>query len=204
MSDRRTAFRDGITRVKNDYRKASDDLVRRLKKLTPEEFLRQSPRIFDGLTLDQYRDVVATIAPQVDLPAAGANEADAAKKRLGGLTTWWRNQSAWTKSTIATIIVTAIFSVVGVITPHAFKWTLSRLEVVRPAVVTTWPVCKRLSRYTDGCVYYPVQDLNWDWVAWKLNLPVEVLRRNNPDLQQQWIPARAQLVIWRERGRLEN
>lgn len=204
MPDRRTTFRENVARIETDATKASDGLVRRLKKLTPEEFLRQPPRVFNQLKLDQYRDIVATIAPRVRLPASDTNDVSKNKKRDFALKTWWRERSALARSMIAMTIVSAIFSVAGITVPLAAKWTLSRMEVVRPTVTAKWPVCKRLSEYTDGCVYYPTQDLNWDWVAQKLNIPPEILRRTNRHLPSQWIPANAQLVVWRERGRLED
>lgn len=204
MPDRRTTFRENVARIETDATKASDGLVRRLKKLTPEEFLRQPPRVFNQLKLDQYRDIVATIAPRVRLPASDTNDVSKNKKRDFALKTWWRERSALARSMIAMTIVSAIFSVPGITVPLAAKWTLSRMEVVRPTVTAKWPVCKRLSEYTDGCVYYPTQDLNWDWVAQKLNIPPEILRRTNRHLPSQWIPANAQLVVWRERGRLED
>lgn len=204
MSDRRTAFRGDVARIKKDANAASGDLVRRLKKLTPEELLRQSPWIFDRLTLDQYRDIVAAIAPQVDLPAADAEEAADAKMQRHSLTTWWRERSVLAKSMIATIIVSAVFSVTGIVVPFAYKWRLSRMEVVRQTTPADWPMCRRLSPTTDGCVYRAAQNLNWDGVAQKLDLPAEILRRNNRHLPPEWIPANTQLVIWRERGRLED
>lgn len=203
MPDQRTAFRQNVARIKADATKASDDLVQRLKKLTPAEFLRQPPQIFNQIKLNQYRDIVATIAPEVRLPVPDT-EVSATKARRFALKTWWRERSALTQSIIVTVIVSMIFSTAGVIAPLAAKWTLSRTEVVRPSTTTNWPVCKRLSEYTDGCLYYPTQDLNWDWAAWKLNMPLETLRRTNRHLPGQWIPANAQLVVWRERGRLEN
>lgn len=204
MPDRRTTFREDVARIKIDATKASEDLIRRLKRLTPEELLRQPPRVFNQLKLDQYRDVVATIAPQVRLPASDTNEVSEKKRRSFELKTWWRERSTLAQSMIATVVVSIIFSATGVIAPLAAKWTLSRTEVVRPTVTANWPVCKRLSEYTDGCVYFPTQNLNWDWVAQKLNIPLEILRRTNRHLPWQWIPANAQLVVWRERGRLED
>lgn len=78
------------------------------------------------------------------------------------------------------------------------------MVIVRPASTATWPSCSRLSRYTDGCVYTPTQDLNWEWVARQLDIPVEVLKRTNRHQPPQFIVGRAPLIVWRERGRLEN
>jgi hypothetical protein len=202
MPDLRAFFRSNVRRVQDDAIKASDDLVRRLKRLTPGEFLRQSPRLFAHLTPEQYRDIVGTIAPQVRLPASPT--VVEIKRDRRKLADWWRERSVLTQSGLVTISMTLILSAIGMFAPLAVKATLGRMEVVRPTSSATWPVCKRLSEYTDGCIYYPAQDLNWDWVALKLGLPVEVLRRNNRHLTTQWVPVNAPVVIWRERGRLEK
>lgn len=203
MANLRAFFRSNVRHVQNDAIKASDELVRRLKRLTPEEFLRQSPRLFARLTQNQYRDVVATIAPQVRLPAAPPPVAEV-KRDHWTLGKWWRERSVLVQTLIVTIATTLIFTMAGVFAPLGVKATLGHMEVVRPTSTATWPVCKRLSEYTDGCIYYPSQNLNWQWVALKTGLPVENLHRTNRRINTQWLPANTPVVIWRERGRLED
>ena len=200
MADLRALFRQNITKVSTDAKRASNGLVERLKQLTPQEFLRQPPNVFAHLTDKQYREIVAKIAPNTKLPAPPVIEEPVEEKR--SLLDWWREQSAFAQSFLVTLFVTIIITLAAALEPLAMKWTLTRAEIVRPISTATWPVCQRLSGYTDGCVYFPSQDLNWDWVAERLDLPVETLREPNRHLSPQFIPRGAQLVIWRYRGHL--
>jgi len=204
MPDRRSTFQNNMNQVKADSKKASEDLVKRLKKLTPEEFLRLPPRMLNRLKLDQYRDIVASIAPEVQLSVPKSEGTASQTKRRLTLQAWWGERSATAQSLITTIILSLLFGSVGVLIVPAAKWGLSRVEVVRSATTANWPVCKRLSIYTDGCVYYPTQDLNWEWIAQKLNIPIESLQRTNRHLPTKFVPTNAQLAVWRYRGRLEN
>lgn len=202
MADQRKTFQSNVARVKADARTNSAYLVQRLKRMTPAEFLRQPPHVFAQLTTKQYREIVATIAPNVKILRAPAGEPPTSETRT--FMDWWRERSAFAQSFLAMLSVTVTFSGAGIFAPLATKWALSRVEIVRPISTATWPTCQRLSRYTDGCIYTPSQDLNWDWVAGQIDLPVEVLRRTNTHQPPQFIVRGAPLVIWRERGRLEK
>lgn len=201
MASARTLFRRNVAKVKADARKASAELVQRLKDMSPTEFLRQPPSVFNRLTLAQYREIVRVIDPNVKLPNPKI-EFPIGENR--SLRDWWREQSVRARSAALMAILTVVFAVVGVLTPWIWRLRLSQMDVVRPISTLTWPTCSRLSAYTDGCVYTPTQDLDWDQVARQLDMPVEILRRNNRHLPPQFIVRGAPLVIWRERGRLEN
>jgi hypothetical protein len=169
--------------------------------MSPAELLTQPWIVFDQLTSAQYRDVVRTVAPDVKLDEPTIETPAKEKKTL---LEWWRERSISMRSSIPTVAVTVVLAVGGILVPWAPKWTLSQIEAVRPVSTSKWPECRRLGSYTDGCIYTPTQDLNWDWVAWKLQMPKEILLRANPHLPPLFIVRRAPLVVWRERGRLEN
>ncbi|MGH6711767.1 MAG: hypothetical protein ACREEK_22695 [Bradyrhizobium sp.] len=202
MADRRTQFRENVANVKRDANNHSKQLVQRLKQLTPAEFLRLPAKTFAFLTTAEYGDIVATIAPGTKVPAAPPVEGVVAEATTWR--NWWHTRSTLTQMAIFTAVVTTIFVAVAIGTPGAWKSIMSRMEVVRPRSTATWPRCARLSSYTDGCVYYPNRDLQWAVVAEQLQMPRQELYDANRHLPPQFIPARAALVIWRHRGRLEE
>jgi hypothetical protein len=202
MADRRTQFREDVANVKRDANNHTKQLVQRLKQLTPAEFLRLPAKTFGFLTAAQYRDIVATIAPGTKVPVPPPAEDVVAETA-----TWrdlWRARSALTQMVIVTAIVTAIFTIMTIGTPWAWKSIASRTEIVRPRSTATWPRCVRLSRYTDGCVYFPTHDLQWEAVAEQLQMLLQELHDANKHLPQQFIAARAPLAIWRHRNNFKD
>jgi hypothetical protein len=195
-------FRKHVARVKEDSKKETEQLVDDLKRKTPAEFLRLPARTFASLTTEQYRDVVRTIAPDINLPTAATADELAVKPRNDRH--WWRERSALTHMMIITVAATISFTALALASPWVWKWTLNHMEIVRPVSTATWPVCSRLSPYTDGCVYYVAQDLNWSTVAQQLGMSAQELYQANRHLPPQFIPAKSTLVVWRHRGRLEN
>ena len=175
--------------------------MERLKRMTPAEFLRLPPKTFELLTAAQYKDIVATIAPDSRLPAPPPAEEFPVEKRR--LRDWWRERSTLTQVMAVTMATTLVVVMMAIMSPLAWKWLWGRIEIVRPMSTTTWPTCARLSHYTDGCVYYPAQNLNWVWVAQQLDISLDELYAANRHLPPQYIPAHSTLVIWRHRGHLE-
>lgn len=202
MPDLRKWFRQNVARVKADADRASKELVERLKRMTPAEFLRQPSRTFASLTMTQYREVVGAIEPHTVLPAPPAAEEIPAAARTWR--DWWRERSVLTKSVATTIAITLTIVMAAIGSPLALKWISTRTEIVRPVSTATWPICARLSTYTDGCVYRPAQDLDWAWVAQQLGMSPQELYTANQHLPTQYIPANSTLVVWRHRGRLEQ
>jgi len=202
MRDLRKWFRENVARVKADSDRASKQQVERLKQMTPAEFMRLPPETFASLTAAQYRDVVAVIAPDTQLPGPPPVEELAPETRTWR--DWWRERSTFLRVLTLTVMTTLIVVMAAISSPFAWKWLISRTEIVRPTSTATWPVCKRLSAYTDGCVYYPTQNLNWAWVAQQLAMSVDELYAANRHLPPQYIPANSTLVVWRHLGRLEQ
>lgn len=202
MSDLWKNFLEHVARVKEDSKKETEQLVEELKRKTPAEFLRLPARTFASLTPAQYRDIVATIAPDIEMPAA--TTADGLVARQGSDRHWWRERLVLTQIIVVTVAATMSLTALAVASPWAWKWIVSRMEIVRPVSTETWPVCARLSPYTDGCVYSAARDLDWTAVAQQLGMSPQELYQANRHLPTQFIPAKATLVVWRHRGRLEN
>lgn len=202
MADLRAWFRKNVTHVKDDADKASAQLVQRLKQMTPAEFLRLPANTFASLTAAQYRDIVATIAPDTNLQIPPPVEEPPADMRTWR--DWWRERSTLLQVSFVTVLVTMLAVATAIATPWAWKWAVSHMEIVRPVSTATWPVCARLSPSTDGCVYHPTQNLAWGRVAQQLAMSPQDLYAANQHLPPQYIPANSTLVVWRHRGRLEK
>jgi hypothetical protein len=202
MPDLWKKFVEHVARVKEDSKKETEQLVEQLKRKTPAEFLRLPASTFASLTPTQYRDIVAAIAPDIEVPAATTTNDLVAGR--GSDRHRWRERSVLTQMIAITVAATMSFTALALASPWAWKWIVSRMEIVRPVSTATWPVCAQLNPYTDGCIYYPARDLDWTAVARQLGMSPEELHQANQHLPSQLIPAKATLVVWRHRGRLEN
>jgi hypothetical protein len=202
MPDRRSEFLNNVAKVKADAKNDAQQLMRELKLMTVAEFLHLPAKRLALFTAAQYREVVATIAPEISLP--GPPPPEHVRVEATTLRDWWRACPAIVQMNFITAMVTTIILFAAIGSPSAWKWTMSRVEIVRPRSTATWPTCARLSSFTDGCVYYPGQDLDWATVADRLQMSTQELHEVNPQLPSQTVLARSALAIWRHRGRLEN
>jgi hypothetical protein len=202
MPDRRSEFLNNVAKVKADAKNDAQLLMRELKLMTVAEFLRLPAQRLALLTAAQYREVVATIAPEICLP--GPPPPEHVRVETTTLRDWWRACPTIVQMSLITAMVTTIFIFAAIGSPWAWKWTMSRVEIVRPRLTATWPECARLSPFTDGCVYYPAQDLDLATAADRLQMSPQEIREVTPQLPLQTVPARSPLAIWRHRGRLEN
>jgi hypothetical protein len=202
MADRRTRFRKNVAKVKTEAARDTKRLLDELKQLTPAEFLRLPAKTLASLPAAQYRDVVATIAPEITLSIPPSSQHVRAEA-----TSWrnrWRALPTFGQTTVITAIVTTAIVMLAIASPLAWKWSLNQIDIARPQDRGLWPHCARLSPHTDGCIYYPTGDLDWAKVAEHLQISPQELYQENRHLPPQFIPKRAPLVIWRHRGRLSE
>jgi hypothetical protein len=201
MADRRAAFRGNVAKVEADDRRASDVLMRRLKSLTPSQFLREPPRIFDKISVRQYKEVVATIAPEVQIP----EPAQVAVDSLGffeWLAEFWKTSGALARSFYVTAAATFAITLLLLSLGPELAWKLGPYTLARFYDTNTWPTCAELAWDTDGCIYEPHEAMYWEWAALQTQIDVAALRRLNPDLPEAYIPAGKPIIIWRGRGQL--
>lgn len=201
MPDRRAAFRGNVAKIEEDARRASDALIQRLKSLTPTQFLREPRRIFDKLSLAQYWEVVAAIAPDVKIP-----EPTAPKERetnlLGRMMEFWKASGALARSFYVTAAATFAITLLLLSLGPELAWKLRPYTLARFYDTNTWPACAELAWDTDGCIYEPREAMYWEWAALQTQIDVAALRRLNPDLPEAYIPAGKPIIIWRGRGQL--
>jgi hypothetical protein len=202
MPDRRSEFFTNVAKVKADAKNDAQQLLRELKLMTVAEFLRLPAKRLALLTAAQYREVVATIAPEISL--SGPPPPEHVREEVTTLRDRWLACPAIVQMILISTLMTTIFVFAAIGSPWAWKWAMSRVEIVRPRLTARWPECARLSPFTDGCVYYPAQDLDLATAADRLQMSPRELRDTNPHLPSQFVPARTPLAIWRHRGHLED
>lgn len=200
MADRRAVFRKDVTKVKRDAASESRQLMNRLKQMTPAQFVRLPAETLARLTAAQYREVVGTIAPEIGLPAPSPPSKP--QRETLGWRERWRLLPSSARMTVITSVLTSVIVMVAVASPQVLRWTLTHIEIVRHQDRSAWPRCARLSPYTDGCLYFPTHDMDWDALAEQLHISRRQLYDDNKHLPPQFIPAKAPIVIWRHRGRL--
>jgi hypothetical protein len=196
-------FRRNVETVIEDGRADTEALVSRLKRMTPRDLLHQGPEVWSRLTVSQYYDIVATIAPDLSLrpPREPAAETATASGRIRA---WWRGRSTLARSFYLTTITTTIVVAITIAGWSRIVWITAPYALVRSEEITYWPFCGRLGWNTDGCVYVPTRALNWDWIASQLALPIDDLQRTNVHLPTTHVPAGSQVIVWRGRGQLKR
>jgi hypothetical protein len=201
MPDRRATFCGHVSKVEDDDRRASDALMRRLKSLTPTHFLREPPRIFDKISVRQYKEIVATIAPEVQIPEP-AQVARDSPSFFEWFAEFWKARSALARSFYVTAAATLAFTLVLLSLGPELAWKLRPYTLARFYDTNTWPACAELAWDTDGCIYEPHEAMYWEWAALQTQIDVAALRHLNPDLPEAYIPAGKPIIIWRGRGQL--
>ena len=202
MADPLAIFRRNVTVVMAEHRRASAALLDQLKQLTPQELLRRGPDVWSKLSIAQYREVVAAVAPQVKIPTVREEKIESKPSFANRVRRLWRSRSPLLQSVCLTALMTAIVMVVVIAGWPALSWSIAPFTLVRSTDANRWPSCERLAWTTDGCVYIATMDLNWDWIAWHLHMPTAELLRINTYLPADYVPVGSHVVVWRSRGRL--
>lgn len=203
MIDPRSLFWRNVARVEDEGRNASAALVARLKRLTPVELLRLPQADFADLTLTQYREVVAAVAPNIAVTLPPDEEVGM-PSLLDRWRMFWARRSTFMRASISTAIG-ALLSTLAIVTlGPVLMWHLAPVTLQRPVAVEAWPRCSRLAWDIDGCIYVSHRDLAWPEVAAATRIDVTSLQRTNRHLPYAMIPAGVTLVIWRGRGRLQE
>lgn len=176
-------------------------VIRKLKTLSADEFARVPRDMLNSLSNEQYKDIVNTVAPHVELkePEPAPSLAKPKQRHLN-----WRLLPRWVVAVFAGLLLgIAILIAASSATPLQEWWSYST-PLSRGMNVATWPRCQRLTRWTDGCVYRVTRGLSWSDAAGLVDLPETYLRWLNSHIQADPIPAGSDLTIWRERFPLQG
>lgn len=202
MPDLRAFFKRNVATVKADGRRETAELVARLRRLTPAQFLAEPPETIRHLTETQYREIVAAIAPGVAIPLPVEPLATENKGFLIKLSAFWHARGALTRAMGVSVVAAVVITVLLVVGAPVLSYGLAPVTLYRSVDSTTWPACTRLAWDTDGCVYRTSTDLDWVWVAGPTHISTKILRYMNPHLPPEEITAGSRVVIWRARGHL--
>jgi len=195
MAERQN-FKKSVARLKREQKEEMGQFIAYLKSMSPEEFLRLPRRDIERLSPAQYAEIAQSIVPNVTL---GTSE----QKQHIKPTARPRKITAGRRSTMA--VIGSVLA--GLIVAFAGPTIVERVQnydLVRPASAESWPICRRLTAKTDGCVYIPKQNLNWDYVAQSLHIDRAFLLTLNRHLPVASAPAERKIIVWRGAGRLEN
>lgn len=195
MVDRRN-FKKSVARLKREQKEEVGQFIARLKSLSAEDFLRLPRYEIERLSPAQYAEIAQSILPNVSLGTSEPKQHIKPAVRPRKITAGRRSTMAVIGSVLA-----------GLIVAFAGPTIVERVQnydLVRPASAHSWPICSRLTANTDGCVYIPKQNLNWDYVAQSLHIDRAFLLTLNPHLPVASAPAGRKIIVWRGTGRLEN
>lgn len=203
MTDRST-FKHHVNAVLLDDKRTTEQLIAQLKTLTPAKFVQVPRKYLERLTPEQYAEVGAHVASVVaEAPkrksAPPTAEPIATKRRWSMPNLQINGRSAL--ATVAAIFLSITFVLTG---PAAMDQLLNHDGLTRSIYASDWSRCNRLTETSDGCVYRPSQDLNWDYVAYRLGIEKQALLNLNPSLPATHAPAGQTIVVWRYVGNLEN
>jgi len=200
MRNGRNDFNQNVEKIEEDSRRASDTLVHKLKAMSASEFLRQPAQTFARLSIAQYRDIVASIAPDVVIPQP--EEETARSGWLDRFALYLQPQTPVAKSIQASAMAGVTITFATTVLLPLIVWALVPWTMERNISTGNWPACVRLAWDADGCRFETNKALTWHWVAWQTGLPADQLRILNPDLPADYVPARSKITIWRSRGKL--
>ncbi|MCW5690998.1 MAG: hypothetical protein KIT48_01395 [Pseudolabrys sp.] len=172
-------------------------LVRQLKGLTAEAFVRLPREAMQDLTNEQYDNVVKHVAPDHKLPQPPAEPPTLPRWRLRDI---WKATPNWMQAAVAALLTgLPILMASLLVVPAIHRWQY-QTPPVRSIETSTWPLCDRLNEWVDGCIYVLHRAMMWERAAGLLAVPEAELRRINRHIRENYIPAGATIVVWRARG----
>jgi hypothetical protein len=171
---------------------AEAETVQKLKRMSPEEFARAPRELLEDLSAEQYGDVLSHVVGVVKPVKASSH-----RSRPGVLKRLFDSIPALVLTFLTVLL--AFGSVLCA--PTLIDWWGARTPPVRTSDAATWPSCKRLNAWVDGCTYTvtSADGLPWFLAADMLGLPETYVRESNPHIVGDPIPTGSILVVWRER-----
>lgn len=178
------------------------DWLERLRAMTPEQFVRVPREELQELTSVEYSEIVRQIAPDNRLPELPEAREESNKWRA--ILPWIAVPIGFRAALLGLIAGLLVLTASLAIGPGIDRWQY-RTPPVRTVDALRWPTCARLNSWVDGCVYTPSTNTAWDRAADLLQMSEIELRQNNRHIHNQtYIPRRTMLIVWRDRGKLQE
>jgi hypothetical protein len=178
---------------------ADAELIKKLKVLPAEKFVRVPREVLNALSNEQYADIVRAVAPFVKLKLPVPAPSPQPKRNAD-----WSALPRPIVAIVAGLLLGIAILLTTIFAPQVPEWWSYLIPLSRETDATYWPRCERLTRWTDGCVYVVTHGLSWTDAARYLDLPESDLRRLNYHIQTDTIPAGAYLTVWRNRFELQR
>lgn len=195
------AFLTNVKAAREERAADQKALVRQLKNLTAEAFVRLPREAMQDLTNEQYDNVVKHIAPGHKLPQPPTEPSRPPQWRLRDL---WKATPSWVKAAVAALLAGLPMLMAALLVVPAIHWWQSQTPPLRSADASTWLRCTQMNEWVDGCIYVPTTALTWDRAAGLLGMVEGELRQINRHIRENYIPAGATIIVWRKRGILQE
>jgi hypothetical protein len=202
MATRLETFLNDVRSAREQQAAERLDRLQQLKAMTPEEFVRLPREELQDITNTEYSEIVRQIAPDHRLPKLQETPKHSSQ--------WWTSLRRIAvpislRAALLGLIAGLLVLIASLAIGPGIDWWQYLTPPIRTVNATRWPSCMRLSAWVDGCVYTPATNLGWDRAADLLQMSEIELRRNNRHIHNQtYIPRRTMLIVWRDRGELQE
>lgn len=199
-------FQDMKSQAEKDINEGRGEVVEKLKEIPVSELHHSDPTLFARITADQRADIFSHIAHQNEASAHRAPLNIVRYKKPGA----FRTQQLWAalplgirSQCVGLFLSTALAAFM--LTAFSYEDQIFSF-ISRPASLSSnssyWPNCKRLTTWTDGCIYTVSSALSWQQAANILGLDIKASNRH---LAKRKTPQRGDImVVWRKQIPLEN
>lgn len=194
------------TLAKKDHDAGRIELLGELKRIPKSEFHNVDPALLSRLMPEQRAKLFAQTdrnhrwADNPKKPAKHRNKTHLLRRMCNDLPLTVRSQ-------LAGLLITSVLSGLTVfILNHEDKISANfKHAKTLPVNTSTWPLCNRLTPYTDGCVYTVTSAISWRSAADALDFDAATLASRNGHLKNRAMLQRGdRLTVWRGQIPLEN
>lgn len=186
--------------AKQDHGQANKELLKTLKNADPQNLSPEDLALIAKLAPEERQKLFASIGKQ-PRQARRPNRSllSSAHSRSSH---WLRLHIGVRRPLVALLIGCGVASIYPSYTAAtAYFQNQQPLNID----VDSWPLCERLDRQTDNCVYAVAEELTWDDATSYLNQSTSLLVQNNSHLDRNSnISQGQQLIVWRGKRQLEK
>jgi hypothetical protein len=198
-----------MAQAAQDLQQGRSELLGALKRIPVSDLHNTDPTLFARLTPQQRAELFSKVAQQGRTPAplgsSGRRRPGSAGSSAGRRL--WNRLPLTMRCQLVGFITSSILAGASV-AALAHEHHLVALVAVPsslPADVATWPDCRRLTPASDGCTYVVNNEISWDQAAQALGQdPREIKAVNHHLAGRPSLYRGDQLIVWRDRIRLEN